>query len=407
MDKKVYKVAFVGGLVHPIPAIRGGAIQTLVTAIIDKNEKYDDLEIDVFTCKNKALNDLQYRNTRIFQIYKKTRIDSFFMLMYKVLRRMTGNILPYKNSFMRKVDSNISQRKYDAIIYETSDDEFIQVKRYYDEIIFFHIHSDYLNPNSYKIGEIVKNCDYFIAVSDFIKSRLELVSNDPDKVLVLKNAINVADYVKKENYSRNEIRDRFGINSDDVLFIYCGRLSPEKGCRELLLAIKDIPDCKLMIVGGENFDSNAQTAYVKELKAIAEEIGNRVFFTGYVEHDRISSYMHAADVAVVPSTCNEASSLTLLEFRASGLPSIATNIGGIKENCNSKTTILVEFDDLFVNNLSTAIRLLIDNKLLRENMQKASMCGINDFDYEHYYRNFYNLIDTTLKGDNDGNQSKK
>lgn len=112
--------------------------------------------------------------------------------------------------------------------------------------------------------------------------------------------------------------------------------------------------------------------------------------------------MHTADVAVVPSTCNEASPLTLLEFRASGLPTIATNIGGIKENCNSDTAILVEFDDLFVKNLSSAIKSLIDNHLLRENMQKASMCGINDFDYEHYHQNFYNLIDSTLKGDNDG-----
>lgn len=407
MGKKVYKVAFVGGTVHPIPAIRGGAIQTLITAIIDKNEKFGDFEIDVFTCKNKALNNLCYRNTKICPIYQKTKIDSFCMLMYKVLRKISGNILPYKNSFMRKVNSKISQKKYDAIIYETSDDEFIQVKRYYDETIFFHIHSDYLSPNSYKIDEIVKNCDYFIAVSDFIKSRLELVTNDPKKVLVLKNAINVADYVKKENDSRNEIRDRYGINYDDVLLIYCGRLSPEKGCRELLLAIKDVPDCKLMIVGGENFDSNIQTAYVKELRTIAEEISSRVIFTGYVEHEKISSYMHAADVAVVPSTCNEASSLTLLEFRASGLPTIATNIGGIKENCNSDTTLLVEFDDLFVNNLRIAIKSLIDNHLLREKMRKASMCGINEFDYENYYLNFCNLIASTLKGDKDGNQSKK
>lgn len=43
------KVAFIGDVLFPIPDIKGGAISTLVTGIINENEKHPELDITVFS----------------------------------------------------------------------------------------------------------------------------------------------------------------------------------------------------------------------------------------------------------------------------------------------------------------------------------------------------------------------
>lgn len=402
--EKNFKIAFVGGADHPIPAIRGGAIQTLVTAILDKNESKEYFQIDIYTCVDDGLRDIKYKNAYIYQINHKSLLNRVEDFTYKLLRKILFNRLPYRNAFMTQVNAILKKRKYDAIIYETSDAEFLQVKRFHNEKIFFHIHSDYLNEKSYQIDKIINNCDYFIAVSNFIKKRLELVTNDKSKVIVLPNAIDVKRYQnEKEIAERSVIRKKYGFTENDNVIIFCGRLSHEKGCLELLQAAETIPNCKVLIVGGENFNSNIQTDYVKKLKVVANKMPDRVIFTGYINHIDIAKYMHAADIAVVPSVCNEASSLTLLEFRACGLPTIATNIGGIVENCNSESTIKVNLNNDFINNLRKAIELLCQNKDKRCSMKTFALLNIEAYDYETYYSNFCNMINKLCGGCDNGN----
>ena len=47
--KEKLDIAFIGTPDYPIPAIHGGAIQTLVTALIDKNEENPKFNITIYT----------------------------------------------------------------------------------------------------------------------------------------------------------------------------------------------------------------------------------------------------------------------------------------------------------------------------------------------------------------------
>mgnify|MGYP004647882283 CR=1 FL=1 len=406
--KKIYRVAIVGGMDHPIPAIHGGAIQTLVTALLDKNEDQGFFKFDVYTCADKMLNSLHYKKTTIYQINHRKLFIQFWIGVYRLFRKLSGNILPYKNAFMLLVNLKLSRQKYDAIIYETSDNEYLQVKRHDRERILFHVHADYLKNDSYGIERIVNNCDKFVAVSDFIKSRLQNITEDADKIVVLRNAVDVEQFQKLSSAQfRKSIRGKYGIKDDDFLLLYCSRLSPEKGCLELLKAVESIPSCKLLIVGGENFDSNDITPYVQKLLKHAEKLQNRVIFTGYVAHEDVAKYMYAVDAAVVPSVCNEACSLTLLEFMACGLPTIASNTGGIPEFCNDSTTIKVTLEKNFEENLRKAIIKILDDVQLRTSMGSAARNLVERFDYMNYYSHFCEMIDTLCGGNEDGNQSKE
>ena len=80
------------------------------------------------------------------------------------------------------------------------------------------------------------------------------------------------------------------MSENDFVVLFCGRLSKEKGCLELIKAVERVPDVKLLIVGGENFSSNARTEYVECLYNEAEKIKDRIVFTGHIKHSEVIRY---------------------------------------------------------------------------------------------------------------------
>ena len=81
-------IAFIGTPDYPIPAIRGGAIQTLVTALIDKNEENPKFNITIYTINDSELNDIKYKNTDIIGI-KLTSLGKLKLIIRKILRRLS------------------------------------------------------------------------------------------------------------------------------------------------------------------------------------------------------------------------------------------------------------------------------------------------------------------------------
>ena len=109
-----------------------------------------------------------------------------------------------------------------------------------------------------------------------------------------------------------------------VLFV--GRCELDKGTAELINAFAQLNarDARLVIVG----DGGAR--HQLAALALAGGISDRVLFAGEVPHGNITRFLHAADVFVLP-TYAEGMPNALLEAMATGLPCIATKVGGIPE----------------------------------------------------------------------------
>ena len=116
------------------------------------------------------------------------------------------------------------------------------------------------------------------------------------------------------------------------------RLAQRKGVEFLIkampLVLAKIPQAKLQLVG-EGVLSSALKQLVKKLHLI-----NSVKFLGLVEHDQLPTTYRQAKLFVLPSL-SESQSNSLLEALASGLPVVATNVGGNPELINSQNEILV------------------------------------------------------------------
>lgn len=113
--------------------------------------------------------------------------------------------------------------------------------------------------------------------------------------------------------------------------LFAGRLIPRKGLPVLLKAIRLARAAsgrrlRLVVAGG-----GQRGGYAAKMRRLARKLGVRARFLGTVPHRRIHRVFRDADAFVCPSQKHEAFGLVNVEALASGLPVIASRIGGIGE----------------------------------------------------------------------------
>lgn len=139
--KEKLDIAFIGTPDYPIPAIHGGAIQTLVTALIDKNEENRKFNITIYTINDSGLGDIKYKNTEIIGI-KLTSIGRLKLIIRKILRRLSKNKISYRSQYMNKINKELLQKKHNYVIFETTDKEVVQLDARVKKILeFFFIYT--------------------------------------------------------------------------------------------------------------------------------------------------------------------------------------------------------------------------------------------------------------------------
>jgi glycosyltransferase involved in cell wall biosynthesis len=131
--------------------------------------------------------------------------------------------------------------------------------------------------------------------------------------------------------------------SDQDSLLFVGALTPWKGLDLLLQAMRLVltrkPRAILRVIGGTPGQMNAYRE-----KARALEISTRVEFLGFLPADEIARWHRESQVFVLPSQ-NENSPNTLAEAMVSGMPVIATNVGGIPSMVeDGKTGLLVPWN---------------------------------------------------------------
>jgi len=153
-----------------------------------------------------------------------------------------------------------------------------------------------------------------IVFSFFQRDMLIRLGVPAEKVVVIPNGVDTDKYAPGFSLSRAELNAK-------RVFVYQGRISPEKNLEALLRAWKHCEmgqDCVLVIVGNGPLAPMLMHTYGAD---------QGVFWKGFIadEHQRID-ILRGADVFVLPSLV-EGLSLSLLEAMACGLACVATDAG--------------------------------------------------------------------------------
>jgi len=116
-------------------------------------------------------------------------------------------------------------------------------------------------------------------------------------------------------------------------FLFVGRLSPEKGVAELLLAWSRIrTPARLKIVGAGPLESEV---------AVAAKRGCGLEYVGHLTSPDVTKLMQQATALIVPSQWYEGLPMTVIEAYASGTPVIASRLGSLEELVVPKRTGLL------------------------------------------------------------------
>lgn len=190
------------------------------------------------------------------------------------------------------------------------------------------------------------------------------------------------------------IRDNYGIGNRRVI-LYLGAISRLEGSHILLHSMKRIlemiPDAVLLMVGEiGTFDSAGSIPIDYKRMSSRLGIGSNVIFTGNVRKEKVLSFLHCADVLVLPKIehpANDAASpIKIGEYLSSGKPVVASRV------CELDSWLKHKQDVLFCEpgspeQLAEQIIITLKNpklaKRLGENGRKAA---IKVCDYRQWTR---------------------
>lgn len=377
----------------PIPAVNGGAIETIIQNLIDENEKKQKFIFTVVTVFSEKIDYSQYKYTKFVTIPKKyLKINKIY---WKIVG-LTRKLFKYEllQPFQRFWEYNYLKHNYkefDYIIEETDLQVIKKLRKILDKNIIYHLHYE---GNATKDND--KSFDYLMPISEFIgKQWGEKTGRDKSTIMELQNAIDIKKFNKEFNeIEKEKLKEQLKIKKEDNVALYIGRIIPEKGVLEMLKAIEQLKleDFKLILIGSANFGTGNRTKYEKEIQNYIKEMKTPVIQLGYIDNKEIYKYQNISDFMIIPSIWNEPAGLVVLEAQAAGLPIVASEIGGIPEFACPKAGILVNTKKDYIKDLSEAIYKMINMKDEYNEMSEQGKEWSRNFNINNYYDRFVEII---------------
>ncbi len=404
MKKK--KVLFISAGIFPIPANKGGAVEELIDVFLENNKKDDRYEVSVASCAysgREIKSKIEGVNYFYFNcpLHVKIKDKIYYFYVEKILKDWRSMFRQnyYKGqNYVRQIIKKLDLGGYDVIVVENNMSLLKELARAmgeeFDKKCMYHMHSNLID-NEEMIPYLAR-CRKILAVSDYVKNLLyETVPQFADTEIVkVVNGIKITKYDDGQLQKiRAAMREKYSIGQDETVFLFCGRVSPEKGVLEMTRAyasvIPKLKKSKLIIVGSASSGSDKQNNYYKQIKSVAQKYPNEIIMTGYIDHKDVGKYHAMSDVLVVPSIMDDPAPLTVLEGMSAGMYLLASRVGGIPEY--SKTYANKSFferDENFEENIKTAFLKYYDEFAQSGYERRASY-----FDESEFYNALAEAID--------------
>jgi glycosyltransferase involved in cell wall biosynthesis len=237
--------------------------------------------------------------------------------------------------------------------------------------------------------------DAFACISRVIERETLAAGVPRDRVHFLPNAIDMSRFRPASEVERLALRQPLDLPPDAVVCLFVGRLSREKGLMDLMEAWRSVQQSDgagsgVLLVAGPDMEGHPWNVgpAAREF-AVRHALSSSVRFLGSV--DPVDPLLRAADVLVQPSHF-EALGLSAIEALASGVPVIASAVGGLLD-------FMVDDDNgkLCPPNdppaLAASLRALIDDTGLRRRLAtRARTSVLPEYDERVVFARFAALL---------------
>lgn len=389
----------------PIPAIKGGAIETIVTLFADINETEQRAIFEVFCIQDPEAQKLsiKYKWSNIH--YLKPEGTTLWMRGKKRIKTVYKKLFN-KNAiigkYYRDVFRECKKINPDFIVAEGGDySSFRKFSNHFGiKKMILHIHHNLLySPEIGGIFGATISVSHFIC-NAWIHSCVVGGVENGQKNYVVVNAVDETLFQKRISVSqKRDLRNKYGVRDGDILLLYLGRIIKEKGVLELANAVLTIqnPQIKLLIVGNVDFAVAKDSKYLQTIKQLVKENPDRLLYEGYVDNKQVYTYAQSADLRILPSQCEEAVSLALLEGILCYTPLIVTNSGGMPEVICEDGTLIVEKGLKLEQNLIQAIQKVIAEPGRLASMKEANKKHGTTINKSRFYHEFIDVFEEQKK----------
>jgi sugar transferase (PEP-CTERM/EpsH1 system associated) len=285
-----------------------GGIETMIVDMVRllPKEQYH-AEVAVFEGGGTLEKALESAGVLVHRLGKREGVDAGLFLRLRSLLRKGRFDVVHTHNYAAWLYGNIARRLAGTAV---------------------HVHTEHSGVAASRARYaaerfLSKSTSAVVAVSDHVADVLvNHIGVASSRVKLIHNGVNTTRFVQNAQ-QRDEVRAALGIGAPEVVVGIVARLAAIKNHTYLLDAfaslIKLSPAARLLIVG----DGSERA----RLEQHAQQIGvsSKVIFAG--ERRDTERMLNAMDVYALSST-SEGMNLTLLEAMSSGLPVVATAVGG-------------------------------------------------------------------------------
>jgi len=207
---------------------------------------------------------------------------------------------------------------------------------------------------------ILKKAKFIVTISEYTKQNWTENGLDESKIAVLASGVNLQQF-DRINRSTEQLRKELGLPEDKKIITYAGGLYENRGIEDILYCANECQNYLFLFLGGSEEQIEKYKGYIRH--QFAKDLPN-VIFKGYVRHDMIPLYLKASDILAAPysstiKTANHMSPIKLLEYMASKVPVIVSDMPRVRDIVSEQEVYLCEPDNSEA--LKKEIELILTN----------------------------------------------
>lgn len=330
---------------------------------LQESGKYNVIVVSLFDFHSPITERMEKNRIRVIYLNKKPGIDiSIIYKLYKVMKQNDIDIVHTHRYVMQYAIPSAVMAGVKVRIHTVHNIATKEVDGYRRILAHFFF----------------KHCSVIpVSISPLIrKSVMEEYNVTKEQTPVIYNGSDLKKCLVKTNYS----------SSEPFCILHIGRFNPQKNHGIIIDAAKKLKEegvkFVIKLIGGAgNEEQRKQEVKQKGLE-------NEIIFCGL--QGNVYPFLQSADCFILPSLY-EGMPITLVEAMGSGLPIIASAVGGVPDMIeNERSGILINPN---TNQLVLALKKLMKDTNLREYLGKNAFVKSNDFSTERMFKGYDNIYE--------------
>lgn len=366
----------------------GGVVKVLIDILKNLPKEHLDITLMVNLHQGELRNEIP-SDIKIIKIAKgkedfnKNPLIYKFQLALRLLKLNLLNKFPALMKFYYKESYDVE------IAFGRSELEMVlnSPQKKSKKIAWVHwefSHAPELNRSEFLVNQL-KEFEHVIFCSNNVRKQVKtLYGFELENSSVFHNVIHPDDLENKMNQSID-----FQLKDDIFTFISVGRVKNGKGYPLLFDIHKELMDegikHRILIIGdGDKYEELKQKAKAHQLDESFILLGNQ---------NNPFPYFKYADAFILP-TQSEAYPLSVKEALILGLPTLATDVGGVSEIISDREDgILMKYEK---ENIKNHIKELVTNPSLYEHLKSNAKKAKDKFEIHEIYKQIENLLTNEL-----------